>query len=97
VQDALTRWAPKAPLDFRALLDERTPASAYTGLHIPALIMRGQHAPIPTRAIAERLPMLLPAARLAIVEGAGHMGPLTHADKVNAAIVRHIAEADAIA
>ena len=97
VQDALTRWAPKAPLDFRALLDERTPASAYTGLHVPALIMRGQHAPIPTRAIAERLPMLLPEARLAIVEGAGHMGPLTHADKVNAAIVRHIAEADAIA
>jgi pimeloyl-ACP methyl ester carboxylesterase len=39
--------------------------------------------------------MLLPAARLAIVEGAGHMGPLTHAEQVNAAIVRHIAEADA--
>lgn len=97
VQAALTRWAPKAPLDFRALLDERTPASAYTGLRGPALIMRGQHAPVPTRAIAERLPMLLPAARLAIVEGAGHMGPLTHADKVNAIIVRHIAEADAAA
>jgi len=97
VQAALTRWAPKAPLDFRALLDERMPASAYTGLRVPALIMRGQHAPVPTRAIAERLPMLLPAARLAIVEGAGHMGPLTHADNVNAIIVRHIAEADAAA
>ncbi|BFG80338.1 hypothetical protein PTKU46_83720 [Paraburkholderia terrae] len=60
--------------------------------------MRGQHAPAPTRAIAERLPMLLPAARLAIVEkGAGHMGPLTHADKVNATIVRHISESEAAA
>jgi pimeloyl-ACP methyl ester carboxylesterase len=94
VQAALTRWAPKAPLDFRALIDERTPASAYTALGIPALIMRGQYAPVPTRAIAEHLPMLLPAARLAVVEGAGHMGPVTHADKVNAAIVRHIAEVD---
>ncbi|WP_153041185.1 alpha/beta fold hydrolase [Paraburkholderia monticola] len=94
VQAALTRWAPKAPLDFRALIDERTPASAYTALRIPVLIMRGQHAPVPTRAIAEHLPMLLPAARLAVVEGAGHMGPVTHADKVNAAIVRHIAEVD---
>jgi pimeloyl-ACP methyl ester carboxylesterase len=94
VQAALTRWAPKAPLDFRALIDERTPASAYTTLSIPALIMRGQHAPVPTRAIAERLPMLLPAARLAVVAGAGHMGPVTHADKVNAAIARHIAEVD---
>jgi pimeloyl-ACP methyl ester carboxylesterase len=97
VQASLTRWAPKAPLDFRALLDERMPASAYTGLRVPALIMRGQHAPVPTRAIAERLPMLLPAARLAIIEGAGHMGPLTHADNVNAIIVRHIAEAEAAA
>jgi pimeloyl-ACP methyl ester carboxylesterase len=94
VQAALTRWAPKAPLDFRALIDECTPASAYTALRIPALIMRGQHAAVPTRAIAERLPMLLPAARLAVVEGAGHMGPVTHADTVNAAIVRHIAEVD---
>ncbi len=96
VQAALTRWAPKAPLDFRALLDERTPASAYATLRIPTLVMRGQHAPVPTRAIAERLPMLLPAARLAVVAGAGHMGPVTHADAVNAAIVRHIADSDAM-
>ncbi|WP_109479258.1 alpha/beta hydrolase [Paraburkholderia sp. C35] len=94
VQAALTRWAPKAPLDFRALLDERTPPAAYTRLRAPALIMRGQHAPVPTRAIAERLPMLMPAARLTIVDGAGHMGPITHAEKVNSAIVRHIAEVD---
>ncbi|SAK95601.1 alpha/beta hydrolase [Caballeronia arationis] len=97
VQAALTRWAPKAPLDFRALLDERTPASAYAGLRVPALIMRGQHAPVPTRAIAERLPMLLPAARLAIVEGAGHMGPVTHAEVVNATIAQHIVESEAAA
>jgi pimeloyl-ACP methyl ester carboxylesterase len=96
-QAALTRWAPKAPLDFRALLDERTPASAYRSLRVPALILRGQHAPVPSRAIAERLPMLLPKARLAIVEGAGHMGPLTHADQVNAMIVRHIGDADTVA
>ncbi|ACC74719.1 alpha/beta hydrolase [Paraburkholderia phymatum] len=94
VQAALTRWAPKAPLDFRALLEERTPADAYATLRVPALIMRGQHAPVPTRAIAERLPMLLPAARLAVVEGAGHMGPVTHADEVNAAIATHIAGAE---
>jgi len=98
VRAALTRWAPKAPLNLRALLDELMPASAYTGLRVPALNMRGQHAPVPTRAIAERFPMLLPTARLTIVEGAGHMGPpLTHADNVNAIIVRHTAEADAAA
>lgn len=41
--------------------------------------------------------MLLPAARLAIVEGAGHMGPLTHADIVNATIAQHIAQSEAMA
>ena len=92
VQAALTRWTPKAPLDFRALIDEPTPASAYADLRFPALIMRGEHAPAPTRLIADNLPALMPAARLAVIAGAGHMGPLTHASEVNAAIERHIAE-----
>jgi len=35
----------------------------------------------------------MPAARLAVIAGAGHMGPLTHASEVNAAIVRHIEQA----
>ncbi|GJH27443.1 alpha/beta fold hydrolase [Caballeronia novacaledonica] len=90
VKAALTRWAPKAPLDFRALLDEPTSATAYASLRMPVLVMRGEHAPLPTRALAERLPILLSSARLAIVPRAGHMGPLTHADEVNAAITRHI-------
>ena len=95
VQAALTRWAPKAPLDFRALIDEPTPASTYADLRFPALIMRGEHAPVPTRLIAETLPTLMPTARLAVIAGAGHMGPLTHTPEVNAAIARHIAESEA--
>ena len=94
VQAALTRWAPKAPLDFRAAIYEPTPASAYADLRFPTLIMRGEHAPAPTRLIAETLPTLMPAARLAVITGAGHMGPLTHAPEVNAAIARHIAESE---
>lgn len=95
VQAALTRWTPKAPLDFRALIDEPTPASAYADLRFPALIMRGEHAPAPTHLIAENLPTLMPGARVVVIAGAGHMGPLTHASEVNAAIERHIAESRA--
>ena len=95
VQAALTRWILKAPLDFRALISEPTPIGAYADLHVPTLIMRGQHAPAPTRLIAETLPTLMPAARLMVIDGAGHMGPLTHAAEVNAAIARHIAESQA--
>jgi pimeloyl-ACP methyl ester carboxylesterase len=93
-QDALIRWAPKGPLDFRALIDDPTPAGAYRALNFPVLILRGEHAPAPTRVIAEGLAELLPARRLVDIAGAGHMGPLTHTPEVSALIVRHIVEAE---
>jgi pimeloyl-ACP methyl ester carboxylesterase len=96
-QNALIRWAPKGPLDFRALIDDPTPADAYRGLNFPTLILRGEHAPMPTRVIAEGLSQLLPANRLMVIDGAGHMGPLTHAPEVCALIVRHIVDAEAYA
>ena len=60
-------------------------------LKFPVLIMRGEHAPLPTRVISERLLELLPRCRLKIVAGAGHMGPLTHPLKVSEIISQHIA------
>ena len=94
-QAAMTRWMPKAPLDFRALIDEPTPMTAYADLRCPTLILRGEHAPAPTRLIAETLATFMPTARLAVIGGAGHMGPLTHASAVNAAIARHVAQSEA--
>jgi len=90
VQAALIRWAPKAPLDFRALIEERTPLAAYSDLCMPVLIMRGEYAPRPTRVIAEALAKVSPVARLAVVDGAGHMGPLTHTTVVSELITAHI-------
>jgi pimeloyl-ACP methyl ester carboxylesterase len=97
VQSALVRWAPKGPLDFRALIEEPTPAEAYRMLRCPVLLLRGEHAPRPARLIAESLAELLPMSRLAVVGGAGHMGPLTHAAEVAATIARHIAAAGRMA
>jgi len=93
VQSALMRWAPKGPMDFHALMEERTPADAYRTLAFPVLLMRGERGPAPTRLIAETLAELLPAGRLVVIGGAGHMGPLTHAPLVFATIARHIATA----
>jgi pimeloyl-ACP methyl ester carboxylesterase len=97
VQDALTRWAPKAPLDFSALINDRTLPSVYRALNFPVLIMRGEHALSPSRLIAEGLFELLPDSELRVVRGAGHMGPFTHASKVCALIMRHIANAESTA
>lgn len=95
VQTDLVEWLPKAPLDFAALIEEPADATAYSRLDFPVLVLRGEHAPRPSRLIAETLPKLLPEARLAVVAGAGHLGPLTHTAAVNELIVRHLDDAEA--
>jgi pimeloyl-ACP methyl ester carboxylesterase len=92
VRDVLMRWAPKAPLDFRALMADETESTAYQTLDFPVLILRGEHAPLPTRLIADRLPLWLPRSSFLVINGAGHMGPLTHASEVAALMARHIAD-----
>lgn len=93
-QKALIRWAPKGPLDFRALIEDATLPSAYGRLRFPVLIMRGEYAPPPTRVIAEGLTDLLPMSQTTVIEGAGHMGPFTHAPTVSAWLAGHIAATD---
>jgi pimeloyl-ACP methyl ester carboxylesterase len=88
-QQALTDWVSKAPLDFAALMDERTPACAYDNLGFPVLVLRGQHAPTPTRMVADILTTLVPDARLGVIAGAGHMGPFTHGGEVNKLFKAH--------
>ncbi|MBX3531904.1 MAG: alpha/beta fold hydrolase [Rhizobiaceae bacterium] len=90
VQSDLIRWAPKAPLDFRALIEEPTAIEAYSQLRMPTLVIRGEHAPLPTGALAEELPSLMPCVRTSVIPGAGHMGPMTHVSAVNELIAAHI-------
>jgi pimeloyl-ACP methyl ester carboxylesterase len=92
LQDALIRWLPKVSLEFDALFNEPTAWGALTKFHAPTLIIRGEHAPTPTRLIADALPSIFPNARQAVVTGAGHMGPLTHPREVDALIIEHIEE-----
>jgi pimeloyl-ACP methyl ester carboxylesterase len=92
LQSGLIRWCPKAPLDFRALMEEATPPDAYRSLAFPVLVLQGEHAPTPTHIISRYLADLLPNCRLIVVGGAGHMGPLTHAPEVSSLIVRHLVE-----
>lgn len=96
VRAALTRWAPKAPLEFAALMNARTILEDYAALDFPILVLRGEHAPMPTRVIADALPDAMGCARIEVVAGAGHMGPMTHADAVSARIVTHILRAEAM-
>jgi pimeloyl-ACP methyl ester carboxylesterase len=82
LQQALLRWLPKAPLDFRALMQEPGSLDDYRSLRFPVLILRGSLAPAPTATIATLLAGALPDCTLEVLAGAGHMGPVTHAGEV---------------
>lgn len=90
VRDALIAWLPKAPLDFRALIDDDTPLTMLARITCPMLLLRGEHALAPSRRIVEELRRLVPNGQAEIVPGAGHMGPMTHQEAVNARIGAHI-------
>jgi pimeloyl-ACP methyl ester carboxylesterase len=77
--------------EVRSLAEDRTPASAYAGIAAPTLFLTGEHTPAAARGVIARLVSVLPRAQRIELAGAGHMGPITHAVEVNAAIARHIA------
>ncbi|WP_210211029.1 alpha/beta hydrolase [Mesorhizobium sp. M9A.F.Ca.ET.002.03.1.2] len=90
LQAELVRFLSKASLDFHALIHEPTHVGEYSRFGFPVVILRGEHAPVPTRLIAQELVSRIPAAIGVIIPGAGHMGPMTHADVVADRLVRDI-------
>ncbi len=90
LQTALTQWLPKAPLDFRALIEEPSPLEAYQALKFPVAILRGSLAPAPTAAVARLLAGALPNCETKSVANAGHMGPISHAEMVNRHVVNFL-------
>ena len=89
-QVALSQRVGKVALDFSATIKEPTPLAAYRALRMPTLVLSGETSPGATHVIAECLAATLPRASLRMVQGAGHMSPLTHRDAVNDEITRHL-------
>jgi len=96
-QAALEYYIPKAEHDFPALMEEPTPLAAYGMLQAPLLIMRGEFAPPPTALIAAKLAAAMDPGALRVVEGAGHMGPMSHPAAVAQAVAAHIFDAEVAA
>ena len=73
-----------------ALFDEPTPLQAFAALEVPVLLMVGSASPLSSRAVAQRLAGVLPRVELVELDGLGHMGPITHPQKVNDLIRRFL-------
>jgi pimeloyl-ACP methyl ester carboxylesterase len=91
IQTNIIHYIPKACLDFRALIDERTSLVAYRRMRVPLRLMRGEFAPAPTALLARKLAIVMNPGALRTVPGAGHMGPITHNESVVQSIAEHIA------
>ena len=75
-----------------ALFTERTPLEAFTKLGMPTLYMLGGRSPESAQAVAKVLLPVLPNVRVIHFPQLGHMGPITHPEVVNGAIVRFLGE-----
>lgn len=72
------------------LAADRTTRATYATITAPTLILGGAKSPLTERRVVEKLGASLPHARARFLEDAGHMGPITHAPIVNAAIAEHL-------
>lgn len=71
----------------RALFGEPTPLAAFSALRMPVLLMVGRDSPVSARAVARLLEQAMPNLETIEFDDVGHMGPVTHPELVNAAIV----------
>lgn len=76
-----------------ALFTEPTPLSAFRSLNVPVLYMVGKCSTPSARGVARLLATALPQVELVEFEDLGHMGPITHPDRVNEVIARFLERA----
>jgi len=76
-------WAVREGV--RTLMADLTSAGAYSALP-PLHLITGEHTPVAERRVVAKLAAAT-GASVTEIRGAGHMGPLTHADEVNARVL----------
>lgn len=71
-------------------MTEPTPLAAFGALQLPVLLMTGDRSTASAHGVASRLNRVMPNITRVDFPGLGHMGPITHAQRVNAEITRFL-------
>ena len=74
-----------------ALFGERRPLAAFATLDIPVLYLTGRDSTPTAHGVARLLTATLPNVEVVELDGVGHMGPITHPQRINAEIARFLA------
>jgi pimeloyl-ACP methyl ester carboxylesterase len=88
---AITATIHKVALEFMIALDADTKLSDYASINAPVLLIAGSKTRAPARAVTDMLAATLPNAKVAILNGAGHMSPFTHPFELNQLLLAHLA------
>jgi pimeloyl-ACP methyl ester carboxylesterase len=80
----------KVKSEWHAAFEEPAPLRAFAALDVPTLCLVGSDSPASSRAVARLLAKTLPRVTEVEIDGVGHMGPVTHPDRINALIERHL-------
>ena len=75
---------------FDALFAAAWGPGALSRLRMPVLLLHGASTRAPARRVVELLSSVLPRAQPCELSGAGHLGPITHAEMVNHCMATHI-------
>lgn len=91
-RDGLAASMGKGKAEWEAAFREPAPLGAFATLEMPVLYLTGSESPASALGVARLLTGALPRVTALAVEGVGHMGPITHPDRINELIERHLEE-----
>jgi pimeloyl-ACP methyl ester carboxylesterase len=86
----LASLMPKVAAEFHALMGAGTTVGALARLQMPVRLFCGSTTRNPVRHIVDVFAEHAPGVELQLLDGLGHMAPVTHPDVVNPLIVSHI-------
>jgi pimeloyl-ACP methyl ester carboxylesterase len=89
-RDAIARAMPSIHAQFVALRADSLRLAHYRHIKRPVLFLSGRDTRASVRRIAEVLISTLPNVELDVLNGMGHLGPITHAEVVAKRIARFV-------
>jgi pimeloyl-ACP methyl ester carboxylesterase len=89
-REALATSMRSVKAEWDAVFREPTPLSAFATLEVPVLYMTGSDSPASSLEVARLLTKTLSRVTAVDIEGVGHMGPVTHPDRVNPPIESYL-------
>lgn len=89
-RDAVAAAMRGVTAEWHAAFTDQTELAAFGSLDVPTLCLAGSDSPAASRGVARLLTKVLPRVRAVAIDGVGHMGPVTHPERINALIERHL-------